>query len=141
MGVLLGFGSSKRVLGVLKGVRGTDGLLLDSPDTGGGDDGGNHEGPERLNDRSGPSAETEHVYFVRCGCEDRVEVSLYGSQPTDGTPPGRREDEVRKYAAITSPTECGTFIISYLVFFEVSEKDICIGEMYTESSFQRMSYK
>lgn len=115
------------------------------------------EGMVKETYRSGPSAETEHVYFVclwsarrgclwrvwltRCGCEDRVEVSLYGSQPTDGTPPGRREDEVRKYAAITSPTKCGTFIISYLVFFEVSEKDICIGEMYTESSFQRMSYK
>lgn len=86
------------------------------------------------------------VVCGECGSRDvgariEFEVSLYGSQPTDGTPPGRREDEVRKYAAITSPTECGTFIISYLVFFEVSEKDICIGEMYTESSFQRMSYK
>lgn len=41
------------------------------------------------------------------GARIAVEVSLYGSQPTVGTPPGRRADEVRKYAAITFPTECG----------------------------------
>ena len=37
--------------------------------------------------------------------------------------PGRRADEVRKYAAITFPTECGAFITSpRVVFFDVSKK-------------------
>lgn len=59
------------------------------------------------------------------GARIAVEVSLYGSQPTVGTPPGRRADEVRKYAAITFPTECGAFITSpRVVFFDVSKKNM-----------------
>lgn len=50
----------------------------------------------------------------------------------------RRADEVRKYTAIKSPTECGTSISCRIFFLNFRKRDTCMDEMHTSSSVKYM---